>query len=103
MMFKISNGQIQKPILKLAERASNSGIHHAGLKTILKCIRIPLHVHVRNIFLTAIFPILVVKQSVMKHVQVIAKYLTENVGRGAGVVATGMLCLVITNFRIRVH
>ena len=33
--------------------------------------------------------------------QVIAKYLTENLGRG--VVATGRLCLVITNFGIRVH
>ena len=46
-------------------------------------------------------PASVVKQSVMK--QVIAKYLTENVGRGAGVVATSRLYLVITNFRIRVH
>ena len=50
-----------------------------------------------NLSLTSI----VVKQSVMK--QVIAKYLTENVGRGAGVVATSRLYLVITNFRIRVH
>ena len=52
IVFKISNGQIQKPIVQLAAKGSNSGIHHAGLKTILKCIRIPLHVHVRNIFLT---------------------------------------------------
>ena len=55
---------------------------------------------------------IVVKQSVMK--QVIAKYLTENVcvivcmggggrGGGAGAVATSRLCLLITNFRIRVH
>ena len=50
-----------------------------------------------NLPLTSI----VVKQSVMK--QVIPKYLTENVGRGAGVVATSRLYLVITNFRIRVH
>ena len=57
---------------------------------------------------------IVVKQSVMK--QVIAKYLTENVcvivcmggggegrGGGAGAVATSRICLLITNFRIRVH
>ena len=53
---------------------------------------------------------IIVKQSVMK--QVIAKYLTVNVcvivcmeggGGGAGAVATSRLCLVITNFRIRVH
>ena len=44
---------------------------------------------------------IVVKQSVMK--QVIAKYPTENVGRGAGVVATSRLYLVITNYRIRAH
>ena len=50
-----------------------------------------------NLPLTSI----VVKQSVMK--QVIAKYPTKNVGRGAGVVATSRLYLVITNFRIRVH
>ena len=55
--------------------------------------------HVRNIFLT--LTSIVVKQSVMK--QVIAKYLTENVGRGAGVVATSRLYLVITNVRIGVH
>ena len=41
--------------------------------------------HARNIFSTRILPIsIVVKQSVMK--QVIAKYLTENVESGAGVV-----------------
>ena len=58
--------------------------------------------HLRNIFLTMILPIsIVVKQSVMK--QVIAKYLTENVVGGGGVVATGRLCLVIPNFGIRVH
>ena len=50
-----------------------------------------------NLPLTSI----VLKQSVMK--QVIAKYLTENVGRGAGVVATSRLHLAITNFRSRVH
>ena len=55
-------------------------------------------------FLHLPFTSTVVKQSVMK--QVIAKYLTENVGGGGGggegVVATSRLCLVITNFRIRV-
>ena len=39
--------------------------------------------HARNIFSTRILPIsIVVKQAVMK--QVIAKYLTKNVGRGRG-------------------
>ena len=42
-----------------------------------------------------------VKQSVMK--QVIAKYPTENVGGGAGVLATSRFYSVITNFKIRVH
>ena len=58
--------------------------------------------HARNIFSTKILPISIVEnESVMK--QVIAKYLTENVGRGGGVVTTGRICLVITNFGIRVH
>ena len=52
-------------------------------------------------FLTLPLTSIVVKQSVMK--QVVAKYLTENVGRGTGVVATSKLYLVITNFGIKVH
>ena len=32
MVFKISNGQLQKPVVKLAAKGSKSGIQHAGLK-----------------------------------------------------------------------
>ena len=44
---------------------------------------------------------IVVKQSVMK--QVMAKYLTENVGGGKDCIYVATSRLVITNFRIRVH